>query len=217
MNSETKRVPNNPPLIFHFMPHDDELTLHFRQMAAGDDLAAERLWNEYFAKLVLLAQRNLGSLPTRSADEEDVALSAMNSFMRVARQGRLQDAANRDELWKLLVTFTLRKISKQKKYQTAQKRGGGKVRGESVFLNAAGEEAAGGLGQIPAEPDAEFADDVTHTCRELIDQLEESLQLVARMKLEGLTNAEIAGKLDIVERTVEQKLNRIRLAWSEAE
>ena len=186
----------------------DELTLHFRQMAQGDERAAERLWSEYFEKLVRLAQRNLGSLPTRDADEEDIALSAMNSFMRVAREGRLQDAANRDELWKLLVTFTLRKVSKQKKYQTAQKRGGGKVRGESVFLNASGE----GLSEIPA-PDEEFADEVTRTCRELIEDLDESLQPIARRKLEGRTNKEIAAELDVVERTVERKLNRIRAIW----
>ena len=49
----------------------------------------------------------------------------------------------------------------------------------------------------------------------MMSQLDDELQTVARLKLEGHTNAEIAEKLDVVERTVERKLKRIRNRWSE--
>ena len=47
----------------------------------------------------------------------------------------------------------------------------------------------------------------------LMGLLKPELQHIARMKLEGYTNREIAGSLGRVERTVERKLERIRYAW----
>ena len=43
---------------------------------------------------------------------------------------------------------------------------------------------------------------------------EDSLRLVARRKLEGYTNAEVAAELGCVEATVERKLQRIRGLWA---
>ena len=51
--------------------------------------------------------------------------------------------------------------------------------------------------------------------RRLMEVLAEpSLQETASLRLEGWTNEEIAGKLGITRRTVERKLQRIRLIWS---
>jgi DNA-directed RNA polymerase specialized sigma24 family protein len=48
-------------------------------------------------------------------------------------------------------------------------------------------------------------------CQRLIGQLDDStLQSVARWKLEGYTDEEIAARLGCVTRTVERKLARIR-------
>ena len=47
----------------------------------------------------------------------------------------------------------------------------------------------------------------------LLGGLKPDLQTVARMKLEGYTNREIADQLGRVERTVERKLDRIRRVW----
>ena len=45
----------------------------------------------------------------RAADEEDVALSAFDSFCRGAEQGRFPQLDGRDDLWHLLVVITVRK------------------------------------------------------------------------------------------------------------
>jgi len=63
----------------------------------GNEQAAERLWQEYFVKIVRLAKRRMEGLRLRAADEEDVALSAMNSFCRMA-QNREEPIANSTEL-----------------------------------------------------------------------------------------------------------------------
>ena len=51
--------------------------------------------------------------------------------------------------------------------------------------------------------------------KELLNQLDDdTLKLVARRRLEGFTNNEIAEELGCVPRTVERKLERIRSIWS---
>jgi DNA-directed RNA polymerase specialized sigma24 family protein len=55
-------------------------------------------------------------------------------------------------------------------------------------------------------------------CRRLLELLgDESLRSVALWKMQGYTNAEIAGKLGCVEQTVERKLQRIRRRWERGE
>ena len=76
------------------------------QLRAGDPVAAQHLWEGYFRRLVGLARGKLQSLPSRAADEEDVALSAFASFCRGVEGGRFPQLADRDDLWRLLVTIT---------------------------------------------------------------------------------------------------------------
>ena len=45
---------------------------------------------------------------------------------------------------------------------------------------------------------------------------DEELRSIARWKMEGDTNAEIADKLGCLPRTVERKLRRIRELWEKA-
>ena len=75
----------------------------------GESAAANALWEHYFDKLVRLARRKLDGMPRRIADEEDVALSAFDSFCRAAKKGRFPDLADRDGLWRLLIQMTVRK------------------------------------------------------------------------------------------------------------
>jgi len=52
--------------------------------------------------------------------------------------------------------------------------------------------------------------------RHLFDSLpDESLRLIALLRLEGYTNEEIASSLDCAARSVHRKLERIRLLWSQ--
>jgi hypothetical protein len=64
------------------MPEDAGSVSHWIQrLSAGEkELPAQQLWERYFGRLVSLARASLGTLPIRFADEEDVALSAFDSF-----------------------------------------------------------------------------------------------------------------------------------------
>ena len=184
-------------------------------LAEGDADTAEKIWNDYFGKLVKLARLKLGGIPNRDSDEEDVALSAMNSFYRGLANHQFDHLHNRDDLWKLLVTITARKATAKRRSYFAQKRGGGRVRGESVF--GQNEDDHDGLAQIlGTEPTPELAVSVAENCRQMLDQLQdETLRQIALWTLEGYRTGEIAEKLGCVRRTVERKLERIREIWGE--
>jgi DNA-directed RNA polymerase specialized sigma24 family protein len=152
------------------------------------------------------------------ADEEDVALSAFDSFIRGARAGRFPQLLDSTDLWKLLVVITARKAADQVASEQCLRRGGGKVRGESALLGAV-ENAEGkrGIEEIVGdEPTPEFAAQVAEEYQRLLDVLgDETLRSVALWKLEGYSNEEIAGKLDCSLATVERKLRRIRHIWED--
>jgi len=182
-------------------------------LAEGDETVAQKIWNDYFGKLVRLARQKLEGIPSRDADEEDVAISAMNSFYQGLAEHKFDHLHNRDDLWKLLVTITVRKATARRRSYFAQKRGGGRVRGESIFGKP--EEEQGGLADVlGTEPTPELAASVAENCRQLLDQLPgETLRQVALWTLEGYRTEEIATKLGCVRRTVERKLERIREIW----
>lgn len=184
-------------------------------LKAGDADAARELWGRYFDRLVRLARARLGSARCGEVDEEDVALSALDSFCRRAAAGRFPRLDDRDDLWRLLVTITARKALDQADRRARQKRGGGRVRGESALGGAGPEAPGGGLEEVVGrEPTPEFAAQVADECRRLLAALgDETLRRVARLRMEGYTDREIAERLGCGLRTVGRKLELIRKAW----
>lgn len=196
------------------MPNSDDVTGWYHLLRAGDSLAAQQLWDCFFARLVGLAHRKLRASNRRVADEEDVALSAFHSFCRGVLEGGFPDIRDRDELWRLLVVITARKAGQQLRYERRDKRGRGKVRGESA-LGPIGEDSS--HGEIPsAQPRPEFSVIVAEELAHLLERLgDESLRRLALLKLEGYENREIADRLGCGLRTVERRLRGIRAIWSE--
>jgi DNA-directed RNA polymerase specialized sigma24 family protein len=157
-------------------------------------------------------------MPRRVTDEEDVALSAFDSFCRGANQGRFPRVTGRDDLWPLLVTITARKALQSLRHQGRLKRGGGNVRGDSAFQGApaAGQEEPGLEQVVGSEPTPEFAAQMAEECQRLLGQLSAGdLREVAVMKMEGYSNEEIAAKLGCVPRTIERKVALIRTLWED--
>ena len=195
---------------------DDEVTRWLAGLAQGDPCAVERIWQRYYEQLVRLARKKLGDASRRAADEEDVALSAFHSFYRGATAGRFPRLDDRHDLWRLLVTITTRKAVAQMRRAYRQKRGGGRVRGESVFVRRGDSSQGPGIAEVLGpEPTPEVAALVAEQCGQLLERLnDETLRQIALYKLEGYTNEEIARLLDCAPRTVERKLARIRDCWA---
>jgi hypothetical protein len=107
------------------MSSSGSVTVWLGQLQAGDPLAAERLWQGYFHKLVNLAQQRLQGRPPAVADGEDVALSVIDSFCRGAQRGQFPRLDDRHDLWQLLVMLTARKVCRLLRDERRLKRGGG--------------------------------------------------------------------------------------------
>jgi DNA-directed RNA polymerase specialized sigma24 family protein len=182
----------------------------------GDGQAAGQLWQRYFRRLVGLARSALEGAPRRLADEEDVALSAFDSFFRGAEKGRFPDLNDRDGLWRLLVVMTRRKAAHLKRDECRQKRGGGGVVDQAALAGAAGEEEAGLDWLAGEEPTPEFAAQLAEECERLLGRLgDPGLRSLAVWKMEGYTNEEIAARLGCCLSTVERRLQLVRRLWAE--
>ncbi|MGA2618141.1 MAG: ECF-type sigma factor [Thermoguttaceae bacterium] len=180
----------------------------------GQSQAVHALWGRYFERLVLLARQRLAALPRRAADEEDLALSAFATFCRAAEEGRFPDLADRDDLWRLLITITAQKAIDRARHDGRAKRGGGRVRGESALAFGHPGDTTHGLDQVVGDsPTPEFAATMADECARLLGQLDDDLQQIALAKMEDFTNQEIAGKLDCSVSTVERSLRLIRKIW----
>jgi RNA polymerase sigma factor (sigma-70 family) len=178
------------------------------------DLAARLIWQRYFADLLDLARKNLDRRVRRRADEEDVLQSMFRSFC--ARQGRGEfELAGRDELWKLLVTITLRKARNMARDHRRDRRD---VNREQAAGQAADDDStcpSWALEQMDAAgPTPVEATVLNEALERRLEALgDPELRQVALWRLEGYTNREIADGLDCTERSIERKLERIRSKW----
>ena len=186
--------------------------------SGATDSAAQKLWERYFGRLVHLARDRLRAGPRGPADAEDAALSAFDSFCRGAAAGRFPRLDDRDDLWALLVTLTVRKAYAQVRRERRLKRGGGRVRTEQG-LGGAAPDAGGGLDEIVGrEPTPELAAMMAEQYLHLLEGLaDETLRRIATWKLEGYSIEEIAARLGCGRRTIERKLGVIRSSWRAAE
>lgn len=180
----------------------------------GDTRSQQEIWDAYFKQLVALARNRLQTSRMREMDEEDIAIAAFNSFYRAVDEKRLPKLDDRTDLWRVLVVIASRKIADSVRRATAMKRGGGLVRGESVFMGNDDSPSAGINQVLGKVPTPELAAETAETYDCLIKKLEDpQLERIANWKLEGYTNSEIAEMMGCVQRTVERKLERIRAVW----
>jgi DNA-directed RNA polymerase specialized sigma24 family protein len=173
-----------------------------------DGPAIEQLWQRYVARMHRAARPVISGLAPGAGDEEDVAQSAFQSFCEAAAAGRLPDMAGRNELWRLLVTFTQRKAVDRVRRETRRRRGGGvaiKDRGAVDEL-------------CDAAPDPVEIVELQEALDELFSRLaahgDERLADVARLRMEGLANGDIAQRLSCAVRTVQRKLLILERLWT---
>ena len=131
------------------------------------------------------------------------------------RLERHYDLVRRDDLWRLLLHLTRRKAADYVREQTRQKRGGGHVRGDSVFLDADSSGAIGGIDQfVIDEPTPAYLAMMNEEHVRLLALLpDDTLRDVATRRMSGESHDEIAVALNVSVRSIERKLNLIRESW----
>ncbi|KAA1260441.1 RNA polymerase sigma factor [Rubripirellula obstinata] len=190
------------------------ITIWIEQLKSGRSRAATELWDRYFERLKGLAKQKLASSEKRVFDEEDLAISVFQALCEGVENNRFDRLDNRDDLWSLLIAITKHKCVDQIRRQTSDKRGGGRVRGESVFGQPGGAvECFDDL--LKEEPTPDLFVSMDEECNRLMAMLDDEVQArIVRQKLAGYRNREIADQLGISLRSVERKLEVIRDLWS---
>jgi RNA polymerase sigma factor (sigma-70 family) len=200
------------------MDSQGSVTRLLEQLRSDDstvrDEAARRVWDRYVPALLDLARHHLDHRLLHREDEEDVLQSMYASFCLRQRRGSFA-LSGRDDLWRLLVTVTLRKVRNTARRHRQEARD---YRRECAQPDSRDSESnAWVLEQMDrSEPTPEVAaalnEELERRLRALGDPV---LRQIALRKLEGYTNREIARELDdCTERTIERKLGRIRAKWA---
>lgn len=170
-----------------------------REWKAGDEQAAEVLFDRYAIRLVALVSSRLNRRYKASIDPNDVIQSAMGSFFDAARHSRIE-VSRSVSLWRLLATFARRKMARSIERQSAVKRGGDQVRVPFDSVQP----------QIIGNHDSDSEDDADAFLITLKAELPDDLFVIVEGILAGQTHREIAESLAIDERTVRRRLSRVR-------
>ena len=169
-----------------------------RGIRAGDDAAAEALFDRYSVRLGGLAARNLAREISGRVDAEDVTQSIFRTLFRRLRDGQY-DVPPGDSIWQLLVTITLNKTRTVGAHHRAAKRDirrSRQLEDDNVRPAAIGNEEPLRVLQM--------------TIAELLADFSESQRSIVELRLEGHDIAAIAEKTQRSKRTVERVLQGFR-------
>jgi DNA-directed RNA polymerase specialized sigma24 family protein len=185
------------------MTDDGSPTRYARDLHAPDPTvlqeAARQLWLRFADRLRGVVRRRLDPRILRKAGGESDVLQSVFAGFFAAPPGPGGPPRSRDDLWRLLVHFTLCKVANTAHHHRAARRDVRRVQPLGDFDDA----DPGVLGPEAAAVAREEFD-------RLLARLPDDLQRVLALRLEGYTVAEIAARLGRVERTVELKLPAIR-------
>ncbi len=199
------------------MSESDKEKSLLRRFKAGEKDAANELIGQYFERVRSAAQTRLAMRGGRVEGPDDIAVSVFESLWERANNNDFddEDLATTDELWRLLSRMIQFKTEDAARRNSAQKRGRGSVRGESVFEKQddsnPGIDGNVGTSFTPSEI-LQLKESYTQLMQRLDD---ETLQKIAVMRFENYKVSEIASEFGMSERWVKRKLAMIRLSWTD--
>jgi len=156
----------------------------------GNEEAAKNIWDRWFDRLCARVSPHSGQL--RIHDNEDIASEAFADFFYALRRGKFNSLRDRSEIWKLLATIAVRKSAASYRFEQAKRRGGGQrvVSFEEIEQHR----------KSIASPRPVTSSVIDELIQSIMDP---KMARVARMKIKGLENADIAIELDCSIRQVQ--------------
>ena len=144
------------------------------KLVAGETEAADAIWQECHGELMRYSRRKLAGLPAKEEIAEDVALSALKSFIMRASDGKFPELNGSANVWKLLYHIASRKAWKAYKKDEIERTSGPE---QMDSLEAT-------VDTLPAVID------------ELLEVLpDDNAREIARLHLAGFNNREIAEQI----------------------
>ena len=180
--------------------HSDDQSLNnladcLERVRAGDLNAVAELYERYFDRSVRLARSRLTDGEGRIIDEEEAAVSALDSLIFRVQVGNYGDLRDHLELWRILAKIVDRKVTKYRRKMYGKRRSAGKP---LLSVDAPFSESSSGSGQplLANEPSPISLAIANDTLQNLIDHLGDSeTKMILLMRLEGFTDIEIADRM----------------------
>jgi len=171
-------------------------------------------WKRYRARLLGLFRKKMGAKRRRYYDEEDLVQVTLANYFYGVANGQIDSWQERDP-WPLLAVIARRKMIDFHHYENRRKRGGGRVESESALKSNNGDATDAGLSQWGVDSSSPASRvDWEEQFELLLSKLNDPmLRCVAKYKLDGHTNQEIASLLQCSRATVARKLSAIRNIW----
>jgi DNA-directed RNA polymerase specialized sigma24 family protein len=181
-------------------------------LRAADQEAQNQLWVKFYDSVVRLVASKMNGTRCTIYTPEDVAIDVFMDFFRKMSEPKSVEKfptlPDRQSVWKLLVRFTIWETFDYLE----------KIRRRSI--KEVGESALGELG-IHRVEGSEPLPGYNLELAELLDQLNdpvepkhgEKLRTVARMRMDGYADQEIAEQLKCSVRTVRNKVKTIQDIW----
>jgi RNA polymerase sigma-70 factor (ECF subfamily) len=180
---------------------DADLVARWQQ---GDQAAATQLFQRYAGRLVALARTQLSAKLANRVDPEDVVQSVYRSFFADSREGRYAVERGGD-LWQLLVTMTLHKLTNQAKRLGTQKRA---VSREQQYGS---EDSLFGLGAPMARPPSPGeAVALADLLEQVLRDLGPPQRRIVELRLQGYNLDEIADAIPCSLSSVRRVLEGIK-------
>lgn len=213
--SPAARTTRVPTATSRPLPRDESISTWLLQLRAGDPDALQKLWCRYAPKVQELANARLAGGERRVSDDEDVLVSVFDRVWQTAGQGMIDSIDDKEAFEAFVVAVTIGKVIDHRRRNARQRRGGGAVRGDSVFDFHGTEAPRMGFEQVPdTRPSPEELACMAEESRHLLESLDDDeLMAIAAAKIEGRSNVEIANRLDRSVATVERRLRLIRKKW----
>lgn len=170
-----------------------------QRLRSGDPQAAQVVFDRYARELIRVAEQHLSRKLAGRVDGEDVVQSVFRTFFRRSTDGEFDINAT-DQLWRLLLTITLRKVRTKSRFHTAEMRdAGAEADGDAGLFEIAARN--------PGPEDAViFVDQIEAVLRGLPALYAQLLDL----RLQGCTPTEIATRLKVSRQTVHRVLNLLQ-------
>ena len=177
-------------------------------LGAGEQKAAEKVFERFTGKLLGLARSRLDARLQQKVDPEDVLQSVYRSFFRRQENNEF-DLDGWDELWALLVTFTVRKCCKQARHFQREKRDISREESPKQVDDQSEQFTQWEL--VSREPTPEQAVLLTELLDQLMSPFDEQGQTIISMRLQGYSEKEISSEINRTVRTVRRVLSRVRI------
>lgn len=187
----------------------ESVTLLLRKVRSKDEEAIADLWSKYWTQLVSAAQRQC-QFKTAMVDPEFIAQSVFQHVCNQFQRGDIDSVPNREHFWAILLNLTKNKAIDHFRRETRKKRGGHLKR----ISMSGGEDQVGGVefGNRKNQEERDGSELLEHF-KHLLQKEDPSETLVKILlsRLAGEPNTAIAKHLGVSVRTVDRKIERIRL------